>query len=484
MFKQSSKTSLKEDFKISLEKIDERSFYAKNWLPDDFKKRRVTFFSKKDYSQLIESSLESGGEKAISFFRNMDEVFVDIISNQNEDKVKALFFEEFQEDIGYKYGEKTKINQVLCGDDGGILDSVYYSALLKIIEKKGGSVHKKYALALMKIFIGAHGKKFIEDLNEKIFSGDDFPIRDEIGDIFDIRVDDIGELALDLLLNDNKMESMIQPDDDVGELFLWAFHRVLKKLVSEFLSYQGLIDGCYKNLFSPKNGWSKFTKIVLFLNAAKNYIERECPDVSDIKDKSGYYHDIIDFSSHFDLCAVGTSNYTNILSCIMGDNLGEGGEVFYLNGCVDDYYNPYKNAIYSTDECENKSEIQDQLLVPFMFTQSGVKPLTSIKMSERYVKYFGKLQNSDAIICVGFGFNQDDGHINGMFRELLELGKRIFIVDVYNGKSEEEMVRKKINSLRASESCKEKLNVILVQNDRKNFSTGKNWLEEIISRID
>lgn len=55
-----------------------------------------------------------------------------------------------------------------------------------------------------------------------------------------------------------------------------------------------------------------------------------------------------------------------------------------------------------------------------VLTQSGLKPLTSVTMSRRYVKLFDAYKESDAIVVVGFGFNKDDSHINGLFRELIE----------------------------------------------------------------
>ena len=41
-------------------------------------------------------------------------------------------------------------------------------------------------------------------------------------------------------------------------------------------------------------------------------------------------------------------------------------------------------------------------------------------MSRRYVELFDHFAECDAIGVVGFGFNSDDGHINGLFRELIE----------------------------------------------------------------
>ncbi|HII4465998.1 hypothetical protein ACSXDQ_00520 [Clostridium perfringens] len=41
-------------------------------------------------------------------------------------------------------------------------------------------------------------------------------------------------------------------------------------------------------------------------------------------------------------------------------------------------------------------------------------------MSSRYVELFNKFKESDVICACGFGFNSYEGHINGMFRELVD----------------------------------------------------------------
>lgn len=63
-----------------------------------------------------------------------------------------------------------------------------------------------------------------------------------------------------------------------------------------------------------------------------------------------------------------------------------------------------------------------------MFTQSGTKPMTSINMSELYVNAYQAWESSDAIVVVEFGFNEDDEHINGILRTLIDMDKKRLIV--------------------------------------------------------
>lgn len=46
-------------------------------------------------------------------------------------------------------------------------------------------------------------------------------------------------------------------------------------------------------------------------------------------------------------------------------------------------------------------------------------------MSRRYVSLFDAFKKSDVISAIGYGFNIDDSHINGLFKELIEeVGKK------------------------------------------------------------
>lgn len=129
----------------------------------------------------------------------------------------------------------------------------------------------------------------------------------------------------------------------------------------------------------------------------------------------GYYEDIAKFED-INLCAIGTSNYTNLITKSGLKNIS------FLNGSLSEFYDPYRNEIVGSD--------YESLKVPFLFTQSGTKPMTSIKMSRRYIDFFDKCKESDRIVILGYGFNSDDGHINTLLRSLIdEFNKTVDVVD-------------------------------------------------------
>ena len=141
-------------------------------------------------------------------------------------------------------------------------------------------------------------------------------------------------------------------------------------------------------------------------------------------------------------------------------------------------YNPYKNSIekIGTDSISQEK----QILVPFLLTQSGIKPLTSVEMSRRYVDLFDSFKNSDAIISIGFGFNQDDGHINGLFRELIEVyNKKLIVVDISADESKTQKEIKK--KLRVGTNGGNIIVISIDKDTRKN--NGKFWYELVADLI-
>lgn len=65
--------------------------------------------------------------------------------------------------------------------------------------------------------------------------------------------------------------------------------------------------------------------------------------------------------------------------------------------------------------------------------------MTSIDMAKRYVSFYNRLKKSDFICSIGFGFNFDDEHINGIIRTLIDKDdKSLYIVDVESEKNEDD----------------------------------------------
>ena len=144
--------------------------------------------------------------------------------------------------------------------------------------------------------------------------------------------------------------------------------------------------------------------------------------------------------------------------------------------CIRDslWYDPYVNKIGTRDELNRK---EPHITVPLMFTQSGTKPMTSIGMSVQYVDMYQRFKESDYICCIGFGFNPDDEHINGVIRTLVDEGKKLIVIRPDKGKTAYDVQVEISDALKVSES--DNIQVILVDRDRK--KDGECWAEHISS---
>ena len=120
-----------------------------------------------------------------------------------------------------------------------------------------------------------------------------------------------------------------------------------------------------------------------------------------------------------------------------------------------------------------------------MLTQSGVKPLTSINMSRRYVELFDKLKAGDAIVGIGYNFNIDDNHINGLFRQLIEEeGRQFFWVVPSGSMTNDRLTRSLEEKMRLPTSVRERIHIIRVDRETRKVTDGKAWIEQILVELE
>ncbi|VYT70715.1 Uncharacterised protein [Clostridium tertium] len=103
-------------------------------------------------------------------------------------------------------------------------------------------------------------------------------------------------------------------------------------------------------------------------------------------------------------------------------------------------------------------------------------------MSKRYVDMFNKFKESDIICACGFGFNSDDGHINGLFRELIEdYGKTICILHYVDGCNFhlKSVLNEYKEKLRLDSTSN--LRIILVDRNRNEVESQRKWFEVLLS---
>lgn len=254
----------------------------------------------------------------------------------------------------------------------------------------------------------------------------------------------------------------INSNMDDNLVLIEFYLRIAESIYSTFLDYQSLVDSHYRYLYQPKTEWAKFCKISTFLFAVERYLNNQLHSLND--EMYSYYEDIAN-SDHYETIAIGTSNYTPLVKRSNREN------IFYLNGSLSEFYDPYKNEII-------KDVGYNSLSVPFIFTQSGTKPMTSIKMCERYYTFYKHCVNADRVIVLGYGFNSDDGHINTLIRSLIdENNKSIDIID-YKISDYSKLKKKISENIRCNNP--EKLKLHSIDSERK--IEGTMWLDKLFGQ--
>lgn len=471
----------KRKLREELQQINRLTSYATKWLPDKFWSKNLHAFGKSEFSSLIESSIENKKQRLIQRLGAFDALAEAQFEKLQFDEaaLKAAYRAEFQRELGAEvYSQVIRLN-VMLGENGEIFGSRYYSALLDVLRAHPeATLLKRFAVSFLQLLVGSCGHDLISRLNQEIFSEapDDLPIFDDVAGLFHVEMSKGGLDAIDLLITERTDFNTIQNPTLVDMLCAVA-RGVLEALFDGILDYQALIDNHFRYLFAPKTEWAKFTKMVIFMRLARTYIVSQMPPDDELSDE-GYYHDLARANElDIKLGAIGTSNYNSLLDRLAGELGFELPETYYLNGGVNDYYNPYTNDVVTADTPEQVPA--EQLHVPFILTQSGLKPLTSVSMSRRYVELFDQLTQCDALTIVGFGFNTDDSHINGLFRKLVEEhGKSLFWVRPANGQTVAQIKSDLLEKLRLSEAHRGRIVPVAVDRNTRQVD-GKIWLKVI-----
>lgn len=292
---------------------------------------------------------------------------------------------------------------------------------------------------------------------------------DDFGDLFKIDYNSAGVSGLELLLDDIHID--ISSDYGIVPQFAKL---ILEEIYSSVLDYKSLIDMNWHYLYNPRSDWAKFSKMVIFLLTVYEYIS-ELGKNANINNPNGYYNMLSNAisSSKFEVSSIATTNY----NCIISDILGESCSIVFLNGSVETWYDPYLNKIGKKSDLDDN---EHHILVPLLFTQSGTKPMTSISMASQYVRMYEEWKRSDAIVVVGFGFGEDDEHINGILRTLVNDDKKtLVVVTLGNKDSDEESLKGRIvNKLKISNEAL--IKTIFVDENGK--EKGKLWTD-VLSEI-
>jgi hypothetical protein len=468
----------RQAFREQLQRIDNTSLYATKWLPDGYLTKRLHVFGKGEFEGLIASSLEYRRSNILDYLDNFDKNISKLLNQGpiSEELVRCKFYESTGLEIGaFSYSQAVKLNAKLA-DRVNLFESEFFSAFLKLLEQNPGHKQLKRVIrALLELLVGAFGQQLVSRLNEELFEAapESLSVFDDLSGIFSLNYRSAGQTGMEVVLEDDPVKP--DPNASILELFVYLGRAILEDIYAGALDYQSLIDSHFRYLYSPRAEWAKFTRISIFLHTVRRYMtEIVSVDHRRLEDGPGYYHDLLPLSEYFDLIAIGTTNYNSFVSEVLVGTPLSGVPVFHLNGSVNEYYDPYTNSILRNPSRQELEEL-GRVVVPFIFTQSGIKPLTSISMSRRYVELYDKFTQADIICCIGYGFNGDDGHINGLLRALVEKeNKKLFIM--HHGPHDLTSAKRDYQA-RLRLSTSQNLNVLPIDDDRE--SDGAIWYENL-----
>ena len=463
-------SELKQEFKNMRDNVDSSTAYASQWLPQDYLKKNISTFGKTVFQNIIMSTVEHRRDQIIKKINDFDKISVEVITKMKADglDVDNAFEELLDRDVlNIRFSQNIAYNENFI-EGNKLFESNYFSALLTVYRDRE-DVYKqslrRILLSIMQLQLGALSEKLSQNINDNLFSKKDerIDIFDDFGELITLNYSLAGVSGLEYLLENQKVAT----DTSYGIILCFA-QSLIENIYSSVLDYKALIDSNWHYLYSPSSDWAKFCKVAIFLLGVHRYITN-LGDDADKSNEKGYYNMLrkcLD-ESKYQVSAIATTNYNKIIEEILGNDY----PVIYLNGSVSVWYDPYLNKVGTKSELDSS---EHHIIVPLLFTQSGTKPMTSISMAEKYVKMYYEWRDSDAIVVVGFGFGNDDEHINGILRTLVnDDGKELVIVTLNHDKKPDVEAREVAKNLKITDY--KKIKMLLVDYEGK--IGDKTWTE-------
>lgn len=463
----------KQEFKDMRGTVDSTTNYANQWLPNDFRNKNISSFGRSVFQNIITDTIGNNRAQIIRKINQFDE-----IAKCEEEKLnreKNVDITQIIESLLNRDLDNIHLGQNIAfiselKEGNGLFNNTYFSALLliykeqEILSFKSKAALGKILISIIQFQIGALCEALSHKINDSVFSkkDDEIDIFDDIGEIIQLNYSSSGLSGMEYLLDKPEFNGT-----DNETVILQFAHNILESIYASVLDYKSLIDANWHYLYSPASDWAKFCKICIFLLNVRDYISSAAKDI-DFSVRRGYYQmlrEAID-ADNFEISAIATTNYNHFIVDLLKE------KVVFLNGSTELWYDPYLNRIGEKD----KLLLQEKhILVPLIFTQSGTKPITSIEMSSEYVDTYRAWKESDAIVIVGFGFGQDDEHINGILRTLVDVDDRKLIIVTLSGTSKEIAQKLKVRK-------KENIQIVLV--DQSGITSAqKQWTEVLAEQI-
>lgn len=372
--------------------------------------RQVHGLGKTELRSVFEDSLRTGFQRVIASLDSYDTAAAAYLSRigRTEAEAAAIFGNSAN---GTQWGTTpyadVRSDRPAAGKTFPLFGSKYFNAMMGLA-KAGDASMIEIARSTIQFYLGACGRGNVQAIADNPLDNipDNNPAFHELGSMLDENPVEAGLMAFEKV-----MENRTAGEPEDSALFRDMALNTLESTVEEFLDYREMMDELLPSLFSPSDNWRRFTKVFQFLLATRHYVVQQ--ETEALNRTDGYYHDLRAAMENCSIhpTTIGTANYTSLCKSALHGAFR--GKIRHLNGSLNEYLDPYRNEVVSADVAESVP----RFVAPFIFTQSGVKPLTSVDVSKRYVEYYDDVVESKCAVVIGFGFNGDDGHINTLFRQ-------------------------------------------------------------------
>lgn len=256
------------------------------------------------------------------------------------------------------------------------------------------------------------------------------------------------------------------------------------KLLEKHYSYHGTVEKDFSTIINPKEAglyrfwrlinyfWSAYFSILIpILKNEDKY--KDMFEDSEIVSKQEYkfcldnLNDIIDYiynegykylsvekdKDYYRMLKenlmpdyVATTNYTPFVKRIgLHDD-----RISYLAGKLSTFEFPNELEVIdydSRDEGDKPLLSKDRFVFPFIMTQAPVKPIVSTYQLREYSKFIEALDNSEAVVIIGFSLGESDNHINSLLHDYIKRGRNLIYCKYCKDESvfDEESVRMKVS---------------------------------------
>ena len=117
-----------------------------------------------------------------------------------------------------------------------------------------------------------------------------------------------------------------------------------------------------------------------------------------------------------------TTNYTPILEKVAGI---DHSWIAYIHGKLSLFESAYRLQVYDVADKNFQEHFKKDILFPYIFIQSGIKPVVEQRQLEEYARTLDILKSIDELVILGYKINYDDNHLNSLLGSFALGGKGI-----------------------------------------------------------